>query len=211
MKRCVVKAHYSSLAMRVILVHGYKSGPELNFLPWLTMELRAKGFDVVCPQLPEPENPDPDAWTKALLEVAAPLDKDTIIVGHSLGGAAALKLLEAAEARTTPHALVLIATPWMIRDEKFRGFFMSELDFEVLMWRASKIVVVHAKDDAIIPFEHGKRLAAALHARLVDPDEGGHFQGAEYPVILDTICAVADEPVVYAPGETLNHQFTDVQ
>lgn len=197
--------------MRVILVHGYKSGPELNFLPWLTMELRAKGFDVVCPQLPEPENPDPDAWTKALLEVAAPLDKDTIIVGHSLGGAAALRLIEAAEARTTPHALVLIATPWMIRDEKFRGFFMSELDFEVLMWRASKIVVMHGNDDAIIPVDHGKRLADALHAAFIPVDGVGHFQGAEYPVILDTICAIAADPVVYAPGETLEPQFTDVQ
>lgn len=197
--------------MRIILAHGYKSGPELNFFPWLALALRARGFEVVCPQLPDPENPDPEAWTQALLEVSSPLDKETIIVGHSLGGAAVLRLIEAAEARTTPHAVVLIATPWMIRDERFRGFFMSELDFEVLMWRASKFIVLHAKDDPIIPFEHGKKLAGALHARFVEAESGGHFQGEEYPVILETICQVAEEPVVYAPGESLNYQFGDIR
>lgn len=197
--------------MRVVLIHGYKSGPEANFFPWLIPELRAQGFDVECPQLPDPANPDPDAWTKALLETIGPLDKETIIVGHSLGGAAALRLLEAAEARTTPHAVILIATPWMIRDERFRGFFMSELDFEVLMWRASKFIVLHGKDDAVIPVDHGKRLANALHARFIEADGVGHFQSAEYPIIVDVIRAAAEDPVVYAPGESLDYQFTDVQ
>lgn len=196
--------------MRVVLIHGYKSGPDKHFFPWLTRELRDRRFDVVAPELPDPENPDRDAWTKAVLDAAAPVDNETIIVGHSLGGATALRFLEAAEARTTPHAMILVATPWMIRDERFRGFFLSELDFEVLMWRASKFAVIHAKDDAIIPVDHGRKYASALHARLVETETGGHFQGEEYPVILETICALADEPVVYAPGETLEHQYADI-
>ena len=175
------------------------------------LPLADRRFDVVIPELPDPENPDRDAWTKAVLDAAAPIDDQTIIVGHSLGGATALRFLEAAEARSTPHAMVLIATPWMIRDERFRGFFLSELDFEVLMWRASKFAVIHAKDDPVIPIEHGRKYAAALHARFVETESGGHFQQADaYPVILDTIVALAEEPVVYAPGETLAHEYADI-
>lgn len=197
--------------MRVVLVHGYKATPQTQFFLWLWRELETRGFDVIAPELPHPEAPDRDEWTKALLEAAAPLDNQTIIVGHSLGGAAALRLLEAAEARTTPHAVVLIGTPWMVKDERFRGFFMSELDFEVLMWRASKFAIIHAKDDAVIPIEHARRYSSALHARLVETETGGHFQGEEYPVILDVITQLAEEPIVYEPGRSLGNQYADIQ
>lgn len=197
--------------MRIILVHGYKSSPTMNFFPWLEKELRSRGFDVVVPTLPNAEAPDRDEWTKALVDVAAPLTNDTIIVGHSLGGAAALRMLEAAEARSTPHAMVMIATPWMITDEKFRGFFFSELDFEVLMWRAAKFVVIHAQNDPIIPVDHAKKYAATFHAKLIAPETGEHFQGSEYPVLLEEILNIAAEPIVYAPGTTLHDDYSDIR
>ena len=197
--------------MRIVLIHGYKSSPQANFFPWLERELRTKGFDVVISELPNPEEPDRDVWTEELVKAVKQLTDNDIIVGHSLGGAAALRLLEAAEARSTPHAAILVSTPWMIKDDKFRGFFMSELDFEVLMWRAAKFHIIHAANDPIIPVEHGKRYASALHAKLVTPEVGEHFQGAEYPVILDTILEAAAEPIVYEPGTSLADDYTDIR
>ncbi len=196
--------------MRIILVHGYKGGPALNFFPWLAAALMDKGFEVLVPELPDPANPDRDVWTKSLIEAAGVLTDEDIIVGHSLGGAAALRFLEAAEARTTPHACVLISTPWMIKDDRFRGFFLTELDHDVLMWRASKFVVVHAKNDPIIPFTHAERYAEVFHAKLIAPEEGGHFDGAEYPVILDSILEIAGEPIEFAPGMSLTDEFADL-
>ena len=196
--------------MRFILVHGYKSSPELNFWPWLGVALRAAGHTVIAPALPEPETPDRDLWTKTLLEAVGPMSNQDIVVGHSLGGASALRLLESAEARTTPHACVLISTPWMILDERFKPFFLSELDYDVLMWRASKFLVIHALDDQIIPLDHANRYASIFHARLVTPATGGHFQGAEYPGILEELLLLANTPVEYAPGETLPNEYSDL-
>ncbi len=196
--------------MRVILIHGYKASPETNFWPWLQRELTDRRYEVVMPELPNAMEPDRDAWTKALLESVGPLSDQDIIVGHSLGGAAALRFLEAAEARTTPHACILISTPWMIKDERFRGFFLTELDHDVLMWRASKYVVVHAKDDTVIPIAHAERYTQVFHAKLVTPDVGGHFAAPEQPVILDAILAVAEEPIVYSPGMSLNDEYADI-
>jgi len=196
--------------MRAILIHGYKATPDSNFWPWLKRELIDRRFEVVMPELPNPAEPDRDAWTKAVLDSVGPLTDQDIIIGHSLGGATALRFLEAAEARTTPHACILISTPWMIKDERFRSFFLTELDHDVLMWRASKFVVIHAKDDPVIPFEHAERYAEVFHARLVAPETGGHFDGPEYPVILDTILELAAEPVEYAPGMSLSDEFADL-
>jgi predicted alpha/beta hydrolase family esterase len=197
--------------MRVIGIHGYKSAPGKNFWPWLERELRGRGFEVVIPELPNPAEPDRDLWTQTLLDAVAPLSDKDIIVGHSLGGAAALRFLEAAEARTTPHACVLISTPWMIRDERFSGFFLTELDHDVLMWRASKFVVLHAKDDSVIPVSSAQRYADIFHARLVTPELGGHFDGESYPDILNEILRIAQEPIVYAPGQSLDDEYVDVR
>lgn len=196
--------------MRIILIPGYKATPSSNFFPWLNDELRRRGHDVLVADLPNPEAPDRDEWNKALLEQVGAVDNETVILGHSLGGAAALRFLEAAEAFSTPHALVLVATPWMINHEMFRGFFMTELDYDVLMWKASKVYVVHAKDDASIPFDHAEKYARVLHGELIAAETGGHFIGEQYPLLLETVLKAIGEPVIYAPGQTLADEYADI-
>lgn len=196
--------------MRIIGIHGYKSSPRLNFWPWLEDELKKRGHEVLIPELPDPENPDPDAWTKALVESARVLTDNDIVVGHSLGGAAALRFLEAAEARTTPKACVLISTPWFIKDDRFRGFFLSDLDHDVLMWRASRFHILHAKDDRVIPLDHAQKYAQVFHATLTTPEAGAHFQGAAEPAILALVEQAIAESLIYAPGKSLPDAFADI-
>lgn len=197
--------------MRIVFIHGYKASSQTNFFPWLKEELIRRGHEVVAPDLPNPEAPDPDEWTKALLEEVGPVDDETIVVGHSIGAAEALRFLEAAEARSTVKGCVLVAPPWMIKDERFRGFFMSELDFDVLMWKASRFTIIHSHDDQVIPFDHAKKYANVLHAKLVERNEGeGHFQGETYPVILEEIEKIAAEELVYAPGQTLDDEYGEL-
>lgn len=197
--------------MRIILIHGYKANSKSHFLPWLRDQLHAKGHEVVVPDLPDAENPDPEAWTKFLVEEVGVLDSETIVLGHSLGAAEALRFLEAAEARSTPKGVVLVSPPWTIRNEKFQGFFMSELDFDVLMWKANNFTIIHSKDDDVIPFDHAQKYADVLHAKLIERNEGeGHFKGEKYQVILDELERMISEEIVYAPGLELEHEYADL-
>ena len=196
--------------MKIVLIHGYKASSKSNFFPWLKDELRKLGHDVVVPDLPNPEAPDPDEWIKTLIDTVGPVDDETIIVGHSLGSPMALRFLEAAEAYTTPRGCLLISPPWMIRSEDLRGFFLSELDFDVLMWKASQFVVVHDKADTVIPFDHAQKYADVLHAKLVATEGNGHFQGEQYPILLETIKQMIDQEIVFDPGEGLDNQYADV-
>lgn len=194
--------------MKIVLIHGYKSSSQGNFFPWLRDSLHAKGHEVICPDLPSADEPNPEEWTKTLIEEVGVIDDETIIVGHSIGAVTALRFLEAAEARSTPKGVVLVSPPWMIKSETFQGFFLSELDFDVLMWKASRFVVIHSHDDKKIPFDHAKKYADVLHARLIERNEGeGHFLGERYPVILETIEKLIEEEIVYDPGGVLEHQY----
>lgn len=197
--------------MRIVLIHGYKASSKSHFFPWLRDALHANGHEVIAPDLPNPEEPDPVAWVNALIDEVGPLDSETILVGHSLGAPIALRFLEAAEAQSTPKGVVLIAPPWVIKNEKFQGFFLSELDFDVLMWKARLFTVIHSREDDVIPFDHAQKYADVLHAKLVERVEGeGHFKGEQYPAILDAIETMIKEEIVYAPGETLDNQYSDV-
>ena len=198
--------------MRIVLIHGYKASPQDGFFPWLEGALRDAGHEVVVPALPDAEAPDPEEWTKFLLEEVGAIDDETILVGHSLGAVAALRFLEAAEARSTPKGCVLVSPPWMIKSETFQGFFLSELDYDVLMWKASRFVVIHSHDDPTIPFDHAEKYAKVLHAKLIERNEGeGHFRGERYPVIFDAIDTVAKEEIVYEPGMSLDNQYEDIE
>ena len=194
--------------MKIILIHGFKSSPSMNFFPWLKKSLTDLGHEVMVPELPNSVEPNPEEWTRALVEKVGAIDDETIIVGHSLGSVSALRFLEAAEIKSTPKACLLISPPWMIKHELFQGFFLDELDFDVLMWKASRFVILHSKDDNIVPFDHAEKYASVLHAELVERSEGeNHFQGEEYPVILETIKKIIKEEIVYEPGSELKDQY----
>ncbi|PIQ67477.1 hypothetical protein COY25_03910 [Candidatus Uhrbacteria bacterium CG_4_10_14_0_2_um_filter_41_7] len=197
--------------MKIVLVHGYKSSPDQDFFPWLRAELVKLGHQVVLPNYINASTPDRDEWTKFLVDEVGALDENTIIVSHSIGAVLALRLLEAAEAYSTPKGMVLISAPWMIGSEEFRHFFLSELDFDVLAWRAKFFKILHAKDDKVIPFDHAKKYAQVLHGELIEGSVGaGHYKGDKYPEILDLVKRVIDTPVVYEPGQGLEDEYKTV-
>jgi uncharacterized protein len=202
---------YRIYCMKILLIHGFKSNSKMNFFPWLREELIKLGHDVIVPNLPNANEPDPEEWVKTLLEAVKTVDDETVVVGHSLGAATALRFLEAVEVRSTCRGAVLIAAPWMIRDEKLRGFFMSELDFDVLMWKASKFTIIHSHDDPVIPFDHAEKYAKVLHANLIERNDGEeHFQGERYPTILKAIQGIVGEEIVYEPGKSLDDEYAQL-
>lgn len=196
--------------MRIILIHGYKANSTAHFFPWFTKQLIDKGHEVIAPDLPNPEQPDPDEWIQVLLDTVGAVDDETIVVGHSLGAAVALRFLEAVEAKSTPKGCVLVSAPWMINNDMFRGFFLSELDYDVLMWKASRFTVIHSRDDKVIPFDHAEKYARVLHAKLVERQEEGHFQGEQYPVVLEEIQKIIGEELVYELGMSLDDDYSEL-
>lgn len=193
--------------MRIILIHGYKSSSEGQFLPWLKDELRKKRHDVLVPNLPNPEEPNAEAWLNALAEEIGPLTDEDILVGHSLGGAVLLRFLDGAEAHTIPKGAIIIGAPWMIKHEELRSFFPIDFDYDVIMWKASFFTVIHSKDDHVVPFDHAEKYKEMLGARLVATEGDAHFQGEQYPVILEEVQRMIDAEIEYAPGESLEDEF----
>jgi predicted alpha/beta hydrolase family esterase len=201
---------YAPSTMRVIIVHGFNSNPSMNFYPWLRDSLRERGFEVVAPELPLVVEGDldlPAVIEKMKAEVGY-LKNDDILVGHSLGAFVILRYLEAVEMTETPRAVIMIAAPFNVSKPELRSLFIADLDADVLMWKAREFVVVHSRDDNMVPFEHGEKLASLLKARLVATQNDGHFLGERYPVLLETVEEISKRPFEFNPGANLSDDYS---
>lgn len=195
--------------MRVILVHGFNASPQMNFHPWLGDQLRDRGFEVVAPELPLSTTTElnlPEI-IEAMKSQVGYLKNDDILLGHSLGAFIILQYLEAVEMTETPRAVVMVAAPWNVSRPELRRLFLVDLDADVLMWKAREYIVIHSKDDSLVPFEHGQRLAKAFRAKFIATETDGHFMDAQYPILVETITEVAGRPFEYAPGQSLDDDY----
>ena len=198
--------------MRVIIVHGFNANPQSNFYPWLSDRLRDKLFDVVVPALPllTTEELNLPLVIEEMKKQIGYLHNDDILIGHSMGAFIILQYLEAVEMTETPRAVIMVAAPWKVSRPEMRRLFLDDLDAEVLMWKAREYVVVHSKDDTLVPFSHGQTLAESLKARLIETDGDDHYMGPEYPVLLETIEQIARTPFEYAPGQSLDDDYKGI-
>ncbi len=196
--------------MRVVLIHGYNANPEMNFHPWLIQQLKDKGIEVIAPKIPLEGEPDVLLCIDALVQAVGRLDEKTIILGHSLGGVLALRYLEAAEAVSTPRAVMLIAAPWQTKSETIKNLFLSEFDYDVVAWKAKEFVIVHDKEDTMVPFDHALKYQKMLNAELIETTGNNHYMDAEYPILFETILRKSEPMPPIEPGLTLDNRYADI-
>lgn len=199
--------------MRVTIIHGFNATPTDHFYPWLADTLRAKGYDVQVPELPlkTDEQIEPEALLELMHESIGLLTNNDIVVGHSLSAVLALRYLEYVELKSTPRAFVMVAPPWKVGASTMQGLFMSALDYDVVPWKAGEFVVVHSPDDELVPFDHAQKWTEVLKATLVDVPGNDHYMGKEYPVLVDVVERLKNNPIEYAPGASLPDAYKGVR
>ena len=80
--------------VNIFIIHGTGGHPEENWFGWLRRELEPLGCNVIIPQFPTPANQTPETWFKVFDAYWKHVTPESILVGHSLGGAFALRILE---------------------------------------------------------------------------------------------------------------------
>jgi predicted alpha/beta hydrolase family esterase len=170
--------------LNVVLFHGYAEMPELYWLPWVHKRLEDAGHQVWAPFLPNPLQPDLRKWIKATSAQAKNWDENTIIIGHSMGGVLALRLLETVVKRRV-RAVILVGTPFAstLKLDWFMTFFGRPVDWATTKAHAKAFTVIQSDNDPIVPPDHAIRYQERLAARLVTTRRDGHFLGLKAPII----------------------------
>jgi predicted alpha/beta hydrolase family esterase len=161
----------------IFIIHGTAGHPKENWFPWLKKELETLGCRVIIPQFPTPQNQTPEQWFEVFKRYEKELNSDTIIIGHSLGGAFALRILEKYDRKI--KALMLVATPigvLPIRNyEGDKPFISNPFDWERIRKNCGQVIVFHSDDDQMVSVGNGIESAKRLGAKFIRLNNVGHF------------------------------------
>ncbi|VVC00003.1 Serine hydrolase [uncultured archaeon] len=177
---------------RVFIIHGWEANPGCNWFPWLKAELEHRGFEVFVPAMPNTLFPKPEEWLSHMKKIIGKPDRDTFLVGHSLGVIAILRCLESLGPFEKVGGALLVAGPdESIGFPEIEAFFHPPVDYAAVKAAAGAIAIINSDTDPYIPLSFGKRMSKKLGAKLVVLHSRGHLNCESdnfmFPEALDEI------------------------
>ena len=162
----------------VFIFHGTKGYPEENWFPWLKQKLEKLNCRVLVPQFPTPKNQTLENWFKVLKNYEQFYNESTILVGHSLGGAFLLRVLEKYNIKI--KAAFIIAAPIgiiPIKNYESDKIFLGEFafDWNKIKNHCKKFFVFYSDNDPYVSLGNGEELSKKLNAKLIFIPNAGHF------------------------------------
>jgi uncharacterized protein len=186
----------SSSLPRVVIVPGNGEGcEEANFYPWLASQLSTLGFVVTLSAMPLPNAAPSDVWQSFLLETLN-VDSSCILVGHSSGACAVLRLAE----KNTYKAVIAVSitdNDLGDRGERESGWYDSPWLWSKMRENTNHLVVFASDDDPFIPVSVQRRVGKFLadvestlpcgNFEYIELKKRSHFFGLTQQEILDAV------------------------
>ena len=182
--------------MKVVIFHGTGGSPESNWFPWIKDELEKLGHEVYIPKMPTPENQSIETWRKATQEqVPFTFNKDTILVGHSLGAVWIAEILSFDRPEPVKATFFVsgflddLGNEWFdSRNHEFTHYLFKWDNIRRTMGSA---YVLHGDNDPYVPKTEAEKLASKLGVEPIFIKDGGHLNAesdyAEFPYLLELL------------------------
>lgn len=183
---------------RAYLIHGWSGSTARGFFPWLKAELESRGYAVEAPQMPNADAPSYETWVPFLESLIGTPDAETVIVGHSMGGQAALRFLERLPDGASIGKVILVAPVvdtiegMDLMDELVaRPWLDRPFDAAKIRRFSDNIVGIFSDDDPYILLTSEEILRNRFGAKTIVEHAKAHFSAdtgtKEVPVILEYI------------------------
>lgn len=164
--------------VNVFIIHGTEGNPERNWFPWLKSELEKLGCKVFVPRFPTPENQNLDNWLNVFEKYKKYLDANSIVVGHSLGPAFLLNVLERTN-KPIKAAFFVAGFTGLLGNQRYdelNGTFSDRsFEWKKIKEHCKKFYVINSDDDPYVPLERGSTLAKNLGAEFIIIKNAGHI------------------------------------
>jgi len=181
---------------RLVIVHGWEGSPEEGWFPWLKAEMEKRGWEVSVPALPNSAEPEQARWLPYLQMIVGKVDKNTFMVGHSLGCITILRFLERLPKEEFIGGAILVAgfdNP--LKYKELKNFFQEVISWDRIKKNCKKFVTIHSEDDPEVPLENGLRFERNLRAKRIVVNGLKHFSGGDgvtsVPIILQELLEIS--------------------
>ncbi|MDP3948996.1 MAG: class I tRNA ligase family protein [bacterium] len=167
-------------------MHGYQGSPRDNFRPWLKKELEERGYKVSVPALPRTKNPRVAEQVGFVLKNAQ-FNKNTVILGHSLGAIVALKVLEKLKQPIRRSVLVAGFTEnnFLDHDRFDENTFDWKFNAKRIRSNAGDLHILRDTTDEIVPPDQTRKLQKLFGGVVTEfAAQEPHVCGKQEPEVL---------------------------
>ena len=163
---------------KIFIIHGSYGSPDENWYFWLRDELEKLGHKVFIPKFPTPMDQHLENWYRVLGPYQRHFTEDTIVVGHSLGVAFLLTVIERLHIRIKAAFFIsgfieLLGNPDF--DIINESFFDKEFDWDLIKLNCEKFTVIHSDNDPYVSISNAINLADKLSTEPIIIMDAGHF------------------------------------
>eukprot|EP00741_Cyanophora_paradoxa_P007035 tig00001071_g6807.t1 len=165
---------------KVVIVPGNGDGDVTlaNWYGWLQRQLKQAGIPANLENMPDPITAREEVWLPFIVESLG-ADEHTVLVGHSSGAEAAMRLLE----KQRLAGAVLVAACWTdlgSANERASGYYSRPWQWNLIRRNAGWIQQYASGDDWAIPLEEHHHVRDSLRAATAEPPVPGAGEPAEY-------------------------------
>jgi len=162
---------------RCVIVPGNGCTPiaRSNWYAQAAAALRRSGLfsEVVCRDMPDPYVARESVWLPFLVDKCG-ADADTVLIGHSSGAEATMRLLETSRLR----GAVLVSACWTDLgepNETAAGYYSRPWEWAAIKANAGFIAQFHSLDDPFIPPAEAQHVAENLQSEYIEHESSSHF------------------------------------
>ena len=164
--------------INVFIIHGSYGHPKENWIPWLKSELEKQGYQVFVPKFPTPKNQTLENWLEVFERYKKYVNQKTIFVGHSIGVAFLLSVIEKLDKKIKATYLIsgfidLLGNP--VFDKVNKTFVKKDFDWQKIKNNCQKFYLFHSDNDPYVPLEKAQKLAKKLDEKIILVKNAGHF------------------------------------
>lgn len=181
---------------RAVIVHCWGGSSNYAWYPWVKSELENLGYQVIVPDMPDPDPPKLATWLPRLQEVIGQPDDELVLIGHSIGTVTIMRYLEALGSGQVGKVILVAGFTDQLGFSELENFFDKRLDFGKIKPKSKNgFVAIQSDNDPFVSEQYGERLKSELDAELVIKHGAFHMSGAvdgeeactELPEVMDNL------------------------
>jgi len=165
---------------KALIIHAWGSGPDEHWYREEEQLLKEMGFEVAVPEMPGGTWPKKEEWLKIIKSFRP--DKNTILIGHSLGVPAILRYLEIA-LENVAKVFLIAGFAKDLGFEKTRNFVEGPFNWNVIKKNTKEIYVINETKDPYVPLELGKKIAKNTGGEFIEVEGNIHFDKMDLNLI----------------------------
>lgn len=186
----------SAKRQRVVIVPGNGCAPiedanwyvhlrdSLNALPTSATD-RSPAYHAIARTMPDPDEAYEHTWLPFIRDELG-VDEHTIVVGHSSGAEAAMRLCE----NTHIAGLLLVSachSDMGMESEAISGYYNRPWQWQRIKEHAGWIVQLHSTNDRLVPVAEAREVAQQLGSEYIENGSRGHFLKRTMPEVVEIL------------------------